>query len=165
MALSEPTLKTLLLTLPLSNVEAVAIEAWSEAFTTYFEDAVSTPTNIPVIVAALRNPTTGPKVAMKAALTGQLKTGGAAALQLGIQAFWSVINVAPSLFFASAIPPSLPPPGLLALGAALAITGASNTLQALAKDPAVGNIAADIHAAQSGGTFSKLPGPTVETIT
>ncbi len=165
MALSEPTLKALLLALPLGTTEPPAVEAWSEAFTTYFEDAVSTPSSIPVIVVALRNPTTGPKVAMVAALTGQLKSGGPAALQLGIQAFWSVINVTPSLFFATAIPLSLPPVGLLGLGAILAATGVASTAQALVKDQAVGNIATDIHAAQAGGTFSKLPGPTVETIT
>ncbi len=164
--LSQATLKTLLLTLPLGITEPPAVEAWAEAFTAYFEDAVSTPGSIPVIVAALRTPTTGPKDAMKTALTGQLKTTGAA-LQAGIQAFWAVINLAPALFFTGAILPSTPPAGLTTLGATLLVTGTANTAQVLDKDTAVGNIAADIHTAhtaQAGGTFT-LPGPTVETIT
>ncbi len=162
--LTQATLKTLLLTLPLGITEPPAVEAWSEAFTKYFEDAVSTPGSLAVIVAALRTPTTGPKDAMKTALTGQLKTTGPSALQAGILAFWSVINLAPALFFTGAILPSIPPVGLATLGATLAVTGTANTVQALDKDTAVGNIAADIHAAQAGGTFT-LPGPTVETIT
>lgn len=161
MALTEAALKDELSALGNGSDPAAAAAAWADAFTNYFSAAEAG--GEPVDPDALRTPTTGPRDVMEQALiAADLSMAGPVAIQAGLLAFWAVIILTPGLFFSGATTPAVLPPGLAALGASLAVTGTSNTAQALDKDTAVGNIAADIHTAQAGGTVT-LDG--VETIT
>lgn len=162
MTMSQATLKAELIAMDLYGTESAAIEAWAEAFTTYFEDAESEDTQVPVIVAALRAGG-GPKDQMKSSMSGMSGSGqGATKITAGITSFWSPMISAPGTYFAGATAMTAPP-GLAGLTATLEATFDTNTSTKASEDDAMDAIATDIHGANAGGTVT-LPGPVVENI-
>jgi hypothetical protein len=152
MSLAAADLKTALLaelaTLP--GTEAAAIEAWAEAFATYFEGA--TANGVPATPAALH---AAAKTAMKGAMSG-LSTAGATAIQAGVVAFWGALVAAPPTYFTAALALSAAP-GLSGLAPALAGVFETNQSSGASQDTALGAIATAIHALQTGGTVTFPP--------
>lgn len=167
MARSGATLKTELLGMGLHSAESAAIEAWAEAFTKYFEDAISNA--VPIVVAALRTPTTGPKDLMKAGMTG-LSVTGPAAIQAGITAFWGALVTVPAIYFPAATLIT-PPPTLATIAADLLLVMPVNVAESASTDTAMGRIASGhppvimlgLHTLNLGGTAT-FPGPIVAPI-
>ena len=159
MALLADTLATELKAMALFDNEADAIDAWAEAFSTYFEDAASAVLGASPILAAAIPPA---ETLMKAGMTG-LSTAGPAAIQAGIVAFWGslVANVSNPVTQAWATVTLIVPPVLLTgIAAALTTLFATNTAGSVAKDAAFDAIAASIHTNNQGG-LATWPNPVL----
>jgi len=165
MALSAATLASEFNNLSLYSDSASAAEDWAEAFTTYFEDAVTAPSGVGVVVAQLRG-VGSPKEGLKSALLSITPGSAASDLETGLAAFWAPIIAAPATFFPGMILPASAPGGISGVGTTLQSTFDSNTSGSKSKSDCADLVAADIHSANSGGIVTK-PGtpPTPETIT
>jgi hypothetical protein len=144
-------LKDAMMNIGLYANESEGIDAFAEAWKTYFTDASSN--GIPVLAAAL----TPAKSAMTAAMTGY-KTAGATAIQAGIVAWWGSLVAVPASAFTAAIL-LVPPPAISGIGAALVSVFAANVSGGLGKDAARTAIAAALHGNNLGGmaTFPGVP--------
>jgi hypothetical protein len=154
MAMAQATLKTELVNMALFDTEAAAIAAWAEAWTTYYEDAQAGA--VAVTVAALRTTTppatSNPRDELISGLAG-LSTGGASAIQAGLQAFWNIMNEAPAaaaVYFAGAT--AVTSPGFAGLPATLQATFDNNRDTQASKSDSYDDIATDLHASNLGGT-------------
>jgi hypothetical protein len=155
MAMSQNTLKSEFTGMGLYGTEVDAIDAWTLAWSKYFEDAETN--GIPVEVTALLSA----ESAMRSALVGMSQFGqGAAKIQAGIIAWWGAIAAAPITFFPGAILVT-PPPGLGGIAAALAVVFASNIAGSVSKEDAYSAIAGALHPLNLGGTatFPGAPPP------
>jgi hypothetical protein len=165
--MSQGTLSTQLQNMGLYGDEPSAIEAWAEAFTKYFEDAVATvvtpPMAIPVVVSQLRAGG-GPKAQMKAGMTG-LSVAGAASIAAGVSAFWAKLATTQAVYFVGSLTLA-PPAGLSGLAAALLATFAANIAAKADKPTAMGAIATTIHGCNLGSviTFPGSPNPYTGTV-
>ncbi len=151
MPLVQATLSTNLQNIADSTDEPTARTAMAGAFGGYMAAAQSNgiPLN-PGVEATAR-------AAMDAALVGMSAPGaGAAAVQIGVVAYWTALNV-PGAFGVS-IAPTVPPAGLAGLSAALATVFAANIASRLDKAPACDAIAAVWHPLMLGG-LATFPGP------
>lgn len=122
------------------NVVA-AQNAWADAFNTYMQaSAAGAPLN-PAIALTARS-------AMFAAL-GSLNSAGATALQAGVAAYWTALNVAGAYGASTAV---TPPPSVAGLAAALSPVFAANTAGNLSKVASCDALAAAWHPLMFGGT-------------
>ena len=158
MALSEATLATELKALPLFNTEATAIQAWANAFSTYFGDAASNGVTIaPAAIPAA-------KAAMIAQLSGMSGADqGATKIGAGIVAFWGGLVPATAWPTTTVI---IPPALLAGLISLLQAVFDANAAGAVSKETAMDNIAAVLHTNNQGGTATwPIPGPGIQPIT
>ena len=141
---------------PTSDVSA-AISALADAWETYFAQATVGPTGV------ASGTLTAAKGAMVAALASLNATsGGAAAIQAGIVAWWGAVVPAAAVIWAGNTPPVLsatPPPSLSTIAAALAPVFASSTSGSLSLQDAVAAIAAVLHPLNLGGIAAVGPPP------
>lgn len=128
---------------------AAAQNAWADAFNTYMQASTAgAPLNPAIAVAA--------RAAMLAAL-GSLNSAGASALQAGVAAYWTALNVAGAYGVSTAV---TPPPGVAGLAAALAPVFTANTAGKLAKPASCDALAAAWHPLMLGGTALIVGVPT-----
>lgn len=149
MTFSASTLSTQLKALALYDDESNAISGWTDAFSVYFEGAMSN--GLPISGLALPVAET----AMKAAMVGKLATDGASALQLGILAFWGALVPATAWTTVTVI---APPILLSGLGAALTTTFSANVIGKLSANDSMTAIAATINLKNQGG-LATWPSP------
>jgi hypothetical protein len=152
MALTSATLSLELqgITASLPEGEPAAITAWADAINNYML------TSQVAGVFLIPSFGTTAKTAMEGAMIG-LMTTGATAVQAGVIAYWTALNI-PGCW-GPTIPPTAPPPGLATLAAALNPAFLSNTASALTTPAAQDAIAAVFHPLMLGGVAT-LPGPT-----
>ena len=152
MALLQTTLATGLEAIALapSEVEATQVALFAAEFNTYMLG--SSVLAVPMIPVPFG---TAAEAAMVGAMTG-LKTAGAAAILAGVTAYWAALNIAG--VWGPTIPPTVPPPGLAGLSAALIPVFIANTAGGLAPAPAAAALAAAWHPLMLGG-MANLPGP------
>lgn len=143
MARTSAKLKSELMALALYGDEPSAIQAWANAFTNYFLDAMVG--GIPVAPGSLN----AAKAAMSSAMVG-LSSAGAAALVSGVGTFWSTMIPTIASVFPSVIS-ATPATGLAGLSASLAVAFSANISGSASKDVSMGRIAGAIHAACAGG--------------
>lgn len=149
MVMAAATLADELKGLDLYDVEIDAINAWADAFATYFEDASTN--GVPIAPLAI----VPAKAAMVGALTG-LSTDAATALQVGIVAFWGAL--VPAVAWPGVL--AIVPPVLLS-GMGVLLTGVftANTEGELDKDASMTAIAGVIHTNNLGGIANWPPPP------
>jgi hypothetical protein len=153
MARSQTTLKDELVAMGLFGDEADAIDAWTAAWSAYFEDAETN--GIPVTPAALPSA----EAQMDTAMAGMSEEDkGAQRIQDGITAWWSAMTAAPASFFSGCIAIS-PPPGLPGIASALQSAFDSNRDGEVTAEQAYQAISAVLHPANVGGqaTFPGAP--------
>lgn len=156
MALSQSSLAAGLLNIANAHPanEAAAIQDYADEFHTYMTG--SAVLGIPM-VAALALPA---KAAMIAAMTG-LNTAGALSIQAGVVAYWNSLNI-PALW-GPTIAPTVPPPLLATLAAALVPVFVANVAGELDNVASTNAMAAVWHPLMLGGTAT-LPGPVSQPI-
>jgi len=153
MPLSASTLASELEALEPTTNAVLAAQRTAQAYANYFSNATGViPGGIPSAQFAM------------ASAIGYLydPPNGAAQIQAGITAFWSVISTSPAAFFAGATIVT-PPPTLGAIAAALSSTFPVNRAAGLSLADAMQAVAAVIHPNSLGGTYT-TPGPTVTPI-
>jgi hypothetical protein len=154
MAMTSTKLGNELAALTPTNSEATAVSRLATAWNNYFLD--STVLGAAAVPAAL----VAAKAAMQAALVG-LSTGGAAAIQAGIIAYWGVVvTVAPTIWIS--VPPvtaATVPPTLSGIAAALTPVFASNTSGSKSLVDSMNAIAAVLHPNGGLGGIATLSGP------
>lgn len=160
MAMNQTRLVNEMKAMTLYDTEIAVTMAWANAFANYFQGdgvAQGAESNL-VYVAPAAIPAA--KAAMVAALSGMSAPGVAAAkIAASVMAFWGSLAAAPATAWPTAT--LITPPVLLAnLATTLQTNFDANTSGAVAKDPAMGVIAATIHAANQGGSAT-WPGTIV----
>lgn len=156
MALVQATLASGLQAMTPTDTESVAIDAFADAFESYFAGAS--------VLGIPAGSLAAPKAAMKAAMVGlSAPNGAAAAIAAGVLAFWTTLAPLATTIWAGTIgpiiPPAVPPPGLGGIAAAVQAVFTANRAGGASLAAAAASVAAALHPTQLGATVNLGPPP------